>query len=178
MSRGKAGKQRKFKGVAKDPLDLRDLMYEGSLRELPFKFDKRSSVPIILDQGEEGACTGFGLAAVVNFLLFNRASAKPSEKQRLTKLESSASPRMLYEMAKRYDEWKGENYEGSSIRGAMKGWLRHGVCTWGDWPYSTENRGRLTPDRQLKALSRPLGNYLRVRHLHLNQMHSALNEHR
>ena len=38
------------------------------------------------------------------------------------------SPRMLYEMARRYDEWPGEEYEGSSARGAMKGWVSHGVC--------------------------------------------------
>ena len=176
MSKGNDTERRPFTGVSKDPLDLRDLMYEGSLRELPFKIDNRPRVPILLDQGREGACTGFGLAAVVNFLLYNRSDTPPATKQNLRKLDNSASARMLYEMAKRYDEWEGENYEGSSIRGAMKGWLRHGVCTWKDWPYSADDPGRLTPPRQLKALGRPLGAYLRVRHLHLNQMHSALNE--
>ncbi len=176
MNKGKDEERRPFTGVSKDPLDLRDLMYEGSLRELPFKIDNRPNVPIVLDQGREGACTGFGLAAVVNFLLYNRSDTPPAKKQKLRKLETSASARMLYEMAKRYDEWKGENYEGSSIRGSMKGWLRHGVCSWKDWPYNADEPGRLTPTRQLKALGRPLGAYLRVRHLHLNQMHNALNE--
>lgn len=168
--------KRPFKGVTKDPLDLRDLMYEGSLRELPFSIDNRSRVSVILDQGKEGACTGFGLAACVNYLLYNRSDMKGAAKAKLRKFENGASTRMLYEMAKRYDEWEGENYSGSSIRGAMKGWLRHGVCTWGQWSYEEGDPGRLTPERQLKALSRPLGAYLRVRHLHLNQMHSALNE--
>lgn len=167
---------RSFGGVAKDPLDLRDLMYEANLRELPFQIDNRRRVSIILDQGKEGACTGFGLAAVVNFLLCNRSDTSKADKQRLQELRYSASARMLYEMAKRYDEWEGENYEGSSIRGAMKGWHRHGVCTWSDWPYDPKQPGRLTPDRQLKALGRPLGAYFRVRHLHLNHMQSALNE--
>ena len=27
-----------------------------------------------------------------------------------------------------YDEWLGEDYDGSSCRGAMKGWHHHGVC--------------------------------------------------
>ena len=36
---------------------------------------------------------------------------------------------MLYEMAKRNDEWAGSAYEGSSIRGAIKGFYRNGVCT-------------------------------------------------
>jgi hypothetical protein len=176
MSKSQDEELRPFGGVTKDPLDLRDLKYEGSLRELPFKIDNRSRVPIILDQGKEGACTGFGLAAVVNFLLYNRSDSSKPAKQKLTSLENSASARMLYEMAKRYDEWDGENYDGSSIRGAMKGWLRHGVCTWGTWPYQEDAPERLTPPRQLQALGRPLGAYLRVRHLHLNQMHNALNE--
>ena len=34
---------------------------------------------------------------------------------------------MLYEMARKYDEWPGEHYEGSSARGGMKGWMAHGV---------------------------------------------------
>jgi len=176
MANAATEERRPFGGVSKDPLDLRDLMYESSLRELPFELDNRTRVPIVLDQGREGACTGFGLAAVVNFLRYNRADADQTVNRKLGRREGSASPRMLYEMAKRYDEWEGENYEGSSIRGAMKGWLRHGVCDWSDWPYDENQPGRLTPPRQLKALGTPLGAYLRVRHLYLNNMHAALNE--
>jgi len=165
-----------YGGVVKDPLDLRDLVYESGLFELPFVLDNRDKVPVILDQGEEGACTGFGLAAVVNFLLHNRADSSPPKTRPIAKKEQGASPRMLYEMAKRYDEWKGENYEGSSIRGGMKGWSRHGVCTWSEWPYDAKKADRLTPERQLAALKRPLGAYYRVRHLYLNQMQAALSE--
>jgi len=165
-----------YGGVVKDPLDLRDLVYESSLFELPFAVDNRPRVPVILDQGEEGACTGFGLAAVVNYLLHNRKDRHPPKTGPVRRPEEGASPRMLYEMARRYDEWDGENYEGSSIRGAMKGWSRHGVCTWQDWPYIASEAGRLTPQRQHAALERPLGAYYRVRHLHLNQMQAALAE--
>ncbi len=157
--------------VAKDPLDLRDLYYEGSLVESPRWIDNRGNVPFILDQGNEGACTGFGLAAVVNYLMHTRAGADILISQR------GASARMLYEMAKRYDEWEGSNYDGSSIRGAMKGWHKHGVCSERIWPYKKNAKNeRLTASRQLDALSRPLGNYYRVRHLHLSHMHSALAE--
>jgi hypothetical protein len=175
MSASASKKQRKC-DVTKDPLDLRDLMYEGSLGELTYRIDNRRRVPVILDQGREGACTGFGLAAVVNFLIYNRSDTSAAMRKKLRDHRNGASPRMLYEMAKRYDEWKGENYDGSSVRGAMKGWLRHGVCQWQSWPYDPRQPGRLTPQRQLEALDRPLGAYLRVRHLHLNQMHGALNE--
>lgn len=161
-------KQRPFTGVTKDPLDLRDLMYEGSLLELPFTLDNRKKVPKILDQQQEGACTGFGLAAVVNLLMHNRQYPPP--------LKDFVSPRMLYEMAKRYDEWRGENYDGSSIRGAMKGWHRHGVCREDLWRYVQNEPGTFTKEREKDARRRPLGSYFRVRHLHLNQMQSALLE--
>jgi len=157
--------------VRKDPIDLRDLYYEGSLLELPHSIDNRSKIPFIRDQGNEGSCTGFGLAAVVNYLLHN------SEGGTLSNVNNSASPRMLYEMAKRYDEWKGEDYEGSSIRGAMKGWYKHGVCREEVWRYEEEeNKHNLTGPRMLDAIKHPLGNYFRVRHLHLSHMHSAIRE--
>ena len=86
---------------------------------------RRWQVPI-LDQGTEGACTGFGLATVAHYLLRRRAVVPDPE---------PVSPRMLYEMAKRYDEWPGEDYSGSSARGAMKGWHKHGVCGETVFPY-------------------------------------------
>ena len=49
--------------------------------------------------------------------------------------KDEVSPRMLYNMARRYDEWPGENYSGSSARGAMKGWHKHGVCSRKHWVY-------------------------------------------
>ena len=45
---------------------------------------------------------------------------------------------MLYTLARRYDEYDGENYEGSSCRGAIKGWFNNGVCLEEDWPYAPE----------------------------------------
>ena len=157
--------------VAKDPLDLRDLYYEGSLLDLPPWLDNRGKVPFVLDQGDEGACTGFGLAAVVNFNLHNKAGAQ------ILKPTKGASSRMLYELAKRYDEWEGTNYEGSSIRAAMKGWHKHGVCREAMWPYRPGKKTeRLTSKRQIDALDVRLGNYFRVRHRHLNHVHSALAE--
>ena len=160
--------------VHKDPLDLRDLMYEGSLVALPRRLDNRPHAPRpVLNQETEGACTGFGLAAVVNYLIANHPEARDwKEGGRSWRV----SPRMLYEMAKRYDEWPGEDYEGSSIRAAMKGWHRHGVCSESLWKYQVGVSGRPTPERLADARKRPLGNYFRVRHLHLNHMHAALRE--
>ena len=46
---------------------------------------------------------------------------------------------MLYNFARRYDEYAGEDYDGSSCRGALKGWFNHGVCLQSDWPFDDKD---------------------------------------
>jgi hypothetical protein len=154
-----------------DTLDFRDKMYQATLVEVPVRVDLKNyaawRVPI-LDQGQEGACTGFGLATVAHYLL-RRRKVIPDR--------TTISPRMLYEMAKKYDEWPGEKYEGSSARGAMKGWYKHGVCAEKLWPYQTKTADqRLTDQRARDGSIRPLGAYFRVNHKDLVAMHSAISE--
>jgi hypothetical protein len=151
-----------------DTLDFRDLMYTPTLIEVPTYRDlddyRKVKVPI-LDQGQEGGCTGFGLATVVHYLL--RARKHVSD----PKIVSSF---MLYHMARRYDEWAGEDYEGSSCRGAMKGWHKHGVCDLKLWPSSADQP--LSEPRANDAAGRPLGAYVRVNHRDLVSMHAAITE--
>ena len=148
-----------------DTLDFRDVMYTPTLVEVPTTVDieeyRRIKVPI-LDQGQEGACTGFGLATVVHYLLATRKVVPNRDR---------VSPHMLYDLARRYDEWPGEKYSGSSARGAMKGWQKHGVCALECWT----DKAR-TPDRWENARRRPLGAYFRVNHRDLVAMHSAIAE--
>jgi hypothetical protein len=80
---------------------------------------------------------------------------------------------MMYQMAKRYDEWPGENYDGSSARGAMKGWHKHGVCSQKTWKSA---KGRLTARVSNEAVENPLGAYYRVNHKDLVAMHCAITE--
>jgi len=82
---------------------------------------------------------------------------------------------MLYEMARRYDEWPGERYEGSSARGAMKGWHKHGVCSKAHWTNEDRQPERYRV-RYVEAFRRPLGAYLRVNHKDVVAMHSAISE--
>ncbi len=157
--------------VRPDTLDFRDKMYVPTLMEVPARIDldayKQFSVPV-LNQGAEGACTGFGLATVANYLL---------RKRKVVPDTTSVSPRMFYELARRYDEWAGEGYEGSSARGAMKGWHKHGVCSGTLWSYNPfKPDSRLTDERLRDAAKRPLGAYFRVNHKDLVAMHTALSE--
>jgi C1A family cysteine protease len=155
--------QRKFDAFP-DRIDLRDWPYQPTLASLPDELVNCGGVPEILDQGREGACTGFALAGVINYLLAKRG------------LGRRVSPRMLYEMARCYDEWPGEKYEGSSARGAMKGWARHGVCEQKQWPASLQGRGKLTSDIIKAALGTPCGAFYRVKQKEVRDVHAALNE--
>jgi hypothetical protein len=61
-----------------DRPDIRDRFYAPPLRSLPPQYPPpkwlKSHLPkyvkanLVLNQGAEGACTGFGLAAVINYL--------------------------------------------------------------------------------------------------------------
>jgi len=155
-----------------DKADFRDLLYKPGLINIPptrpISIFKSLKLPI-LNQGTEGACTGFGLASVVHYLFRVRSKNK---KTRIVRV----SPRMLYEMAKKYDEWPGTKYEGSSARGAIKGWHKHGVCKEIVWPYTARKPGILTEAKSRDAAKRPLGAYYRVNPKNLNHMHIALIE--
>ena len=84
---------------------------------------------------------------------------------------------MLYEMAKRHDEWPGENYSGSSLRGAIHGWKHMGVCADEKWKYSRnpKKKGDLTLERVKDAKKNTLGAYYRLRP-EIADYHAAINE--
>ena len=167
-----------------DRLDLRDREFTPSVVSLPDHWPDdatvRKLVPtyckagLILDQGEEGACTGFGLACVVNYLHWRNALGNRRAKH------ETASPRMLYHLARFYDEWPGEDYDGSSCRGALKAWHKHGVCVDSLWPYrDAEEKVRfITPFEGWAedALNRRLGVYYRVNRASVVDMQAAILE--
>ena len=147
-----------------DRIDIRDWPYQPRLAPLPDQLIHCELVPEILDQGQEGACTGFALAAVINFLLHRRS------------IRRRVSPRMLYELARRYDEWPGEDYEGSSARGAMKAWVRHGVCSRTSWPDDQIGPLHFSMTIAEEAMRTPGGAFFRVTHRQVRDMHAALAE--
>jgi hypothetical protein len=145
-----------------DVPDLRDWPFKPSLGKLN-RFIRSPSGLFILDQKQEGACTGFGLAAIINLLNQERKDGM------------RVSPRMLYEMAKRHDEWPGENYAGSSCRGAIKGWYNMGVCRDSKWKYTENSPGELTVARAKDARKNTIGAYYRIQP-RISDFHAALNE--
>ena len=160
------------RNVVPDKLDLRDRPYTPSISIPPKLALKPRPSLAVLNQGQTNACTGFALAAVVRHL---HQTAKRGKK-----LES-VSPFMLYSMARRYDEFPGDPSadSGSSLRGAMKGWYKHGACSAQSWQKIDMPKGPFrskADDWWLDAVQRPLGAYYRVDPRSISDMHVALNE--
>ena len=156
------------RNVVPDRLDLRDRSYMPSIAVTPGnELSPKIELPV-LNQGNTNACTGFALSNVVNFLL---RSWEPKAPQ--------ISPYMLYSMARRYDEFPGYKEDaGSSLRGAMKGWYKHGACRFDLWKKVEMPAAATRPedDWWLDAAQRPLGAYYRVETRSITDMHMALNE--
>jgi len=158
-----AGGGKRILNARRDSPDIRDRMYEPALIQLKPQIDHRN-LAMVLDQGQEGSCTGHGLSAVINIL-----GKMPGRDG------FQASSRMLYEMAQMHDEWPGGDYEGSSCRGAIRGWKNMGVCSEEDWPYIDGDPGEFTIDRARAARRNTLGAYYRLRP-EITDYHAALNE--
>jgi hypothetical protein len=172
--------------VRKDRLDLRDREYRPILKSLPNSYPNNSNIEaivscymdtgMILDQGSEGKCTGYALATVINYLLW-----RDNLKDRYSEFVAcpidfaieKVSEHMLFNLARVYDEWDGEDYEGSSCRGAMKGWNRHGVCKESCWKIKQDEPD---DDWAIEARERPLGAYYRVDSNSISDIQSAICE--
>lgn len=168
--------QRPILDARPDTLDFRDRMYEPTLFEVPTGKSlaeyRKVGVPI-LDQGQYGACAGYGLATVANYLLRTR---------KIVPDKTPVSPWMLYSMAQDFDEHDAaagyasttDPDVGATARSAMKGWQKYGVC---QESYYT-NRGPCKANSELVVDSRlrPLGSYFRVNHKDVVSMHTALSE--
>ena len=108
-----------------DRIDHRDRPYRPPLVSLPPCWPTRQDLQVGLPrhagmvdrQGGFKGCTGFGLAAVINFVLWRDAlSRAPRAEAGRLAVDPVAvdaprvSPFQLYHLARVYDEWEGEDY--------------------------------------------------------------------
>lgn len=159
---------KRVRNVRPDALDFRDLPFRANVAVAPQPRLFPSIRLPVKDQGGTNACTGFALALVVEQLL--RRARRPA---------ASVSPFMLYSMARRYDEFPGSKDEGSSLRGALKGWFKHGACAESMWRTGVDMPpvpSDPAKDWWLEAVNRPLGAYYRIATRSIADIHCALNE--
>jgi hypothetical protein len=187
-----------------DVSDARDQVYTPSLKPLkPFLLPFDSAMGArprwwsddrIRDQGRDPSCVGHALAALVDHM---RADALMISGESDPTIERPwASAEMLYQLARFHDEWIGENYNGSSIRGALKGFFYNGVASQQEVDKlsrdeaATHEQERakftatvpeldtswyMTKELQEEARTVQLGAYYRIRP-RLADVHAALNE--
>ena len=155
--------------VAPDSVDFRDRKYAPAVaRALAAELLPPSdALHPVLNQQTTDACTGFGLATVIHVLLARRDR----------RLAKQVSPFMLYGMARHYDNLPGTSAtNGSTCRGALKGWFKHGACEQSLWPRVAEPKPTGRIDWWDDGVLRPLGAYYRVEPRSVVDIQSALNE--
>ena len=156
--------------VSPDSVDFRDRVYAPTLSRAPVSelLPPDPTIRPILNQKSTDACTGFALATAVHVLLGKRDNA----------LAATVSPFMLYGMARRYDNLPGlAPTNGSTCRGALKGWFKHGASAEDLWPKLEEPTELVHGvDWWDDAVRRPLGAYYRVAPGSVVDMQVALNE--
>ena len=148
-----------------DPFDARDLTYLPRLQVLPKFMDRRANDSRYVYHQTGQSCTGHALAAVINHVL--EATTAPKR----------VSPYMLYQFARRYDEFPGEADAGSSLRAAFKGWFNHGVALERTWPKLDSPPIDPADERAARDWrDRPLGAFYRVNPFRLDDVQSAITE--
>ena len=168
-STGKPAAGPPLRNVVPDSVDFRDRLYRPAIAFAP---PPRLPAPPAshrprLNQHDTSACTGFALATVVH-VLTSRRDSRPAH---------PVSPFMLFGMARRYDDLRGESPDGgSSLRGALKGWFKHGVCNRALWPKLDEPLPSGRRNWWDDGVRRPLGGYYRVDARSVVDMQIALNE--
>jgi hypothetical protein len=156
-----------------DPFDALDLVYRPLLQLLPREKDHRAGQPVLDQIGQ--SCTGHAVAALIDTVL-SKPLAKVPAHGAPRRPTTRVSPYMLYALARRYDEYPGDADVGSSLRGAFKGWYRHGVCSARTWPASVEDRDLYDPKFVAECRKTPLGAYYRVNARRIDDMQSAITE--
>lgn len=141
--------------------DLGRVVFTPSTARLPEEVLPAADQLTVLDVGEHPISVGAATASVLNYLRAEAGETRP------------VSPWMLYENARRYDEWATTDHEGSSLGGALVGLTRHGVCLDAEWPDRT---ARPDADAAARALDNRPAAIRRVER-NLDHLRAAVFEH-
>lgn len=158
-------------------------MYQPTLSGLASRIDPRHGTTNwwcdqrVRDQGDKGNCTAHALAGIIDHLrVRDRKINLPVDDQLLAEDRVPwVSADMLYNIAKYHDEFPGEDYEGSSIRGALKAFYFNGACADALARDVPGHKWHMTREILESARKVQLGAYYRVRP-RLPDVHAALNE--
>lgn len=108
------------------------------------KIDLSEYIGSIRNTGPVGATVGFAVAYAL------QAAIKIKNDDYVI-----LSARGIYTIAKKYDEWPGEDHEGTSILGALNGLMEEGAYLESDWPFSskTKPKKRIEPAYKISSFT-------------------------
>ena len=135
--------------VSDYPADPRDWVHSPDKNEVdPIdlkEFSRRKLCPKVANQGSIGSCVGHS----------GRVLLGSSN----TFQEEEPSPMWIYKTAKKYDAWAGEDYSGTSIRGAANALINEGCCFERFWPYVSNELTEPKDGAKKDALSKKINSY-------------------
>ena len=104
--------------------------YREAADTLPIEIlDLREAVGKVGDTGQYGSTVGFSVMYAIRAAFYSERKNPPS-----------ISAWGIYETAKRFDEYVGNSYDGTSILGALKDATKVGVFSETDWPYASGSK--------------------------------------
>lgn len=114
----------------------KDFPLRAAIKERPKRRTKQWRNGVILDQGREGACVGFGWAAEA---LSTPVSVDLSRVKADVPREPTAFAHHLYQRSKVLDIWDGEDYDGTSVLAGAKAMREAGLIKEFRWCFSIED---------------------------------------
>ena len=139
----------KILNISEHPADSRDWVHTSSLNETASielkEFSRRKLCPKVANQGSIGSCVGHSGRVVLG-------SSNMFKKE-------EPSPMWIYKTAKKYDAWAGEDYSGTSIRGAASALINEGCCFESFWPYVSNESTSPKDGAKEDAMSKKIRSY-------------------
>lgn len=145
------------------PVDSRDWITSRiwRAREVDLKeFSRRDLTPRVKNQGSIGSCVGHSGRVVYG------STEEFKDKE--------PSAMWIYKKGQLYDPWPGEDYSGTTIRGACKGLVKEGCCEEKYWPDLRKEGAPMSPEAPENALKYKINGYYVIPKGDTDRIKSAL----
>lgn len=156
---------KKVLNVSEHTADPRDWIYDPEINSKSIdlvSFSRRNISPSVKNQGSIGSCVGHSGRVVIGSSLKFKTE--------------DPSAMWIYKTAKKYDAWAGENYSGTSIRGAASALINEGCCYERFWPYVDSELSSPLDGAREDALKKKIKSYHVISCEKSNQIKTALLE--
>ncbi len=114
----------------------KDFPIRAAINERPKRRTKKWRNGVIIDQGREGACVGFGWTAEA---LSTPVAVDLTRVKADVPKDPTAFAHYIYQRAKVLDPWDGENYEGTSVLAGAKAMQEAGLIKEYRWCFGIED---------------------------------------